>query len=52
MIGCFNGRQPKFTEIGELVKVRVAMWAKSNFIGVQYTAHDIVSNIREARFYL
>lgn len=46
----FNGGQPKLDELGEIVKVRVALWFKFNSKGVPYSVHDIVSNHRQVRY--
>ncbi|CAL5409332.1 unnamed protein product [Camellia sinensis] len=48
----FNGLNPNFAEVEEIVKVRVAMWAKSSLKGVRFSIHDMVSNIREVKFCL
>ena len=48
----FYDHIPNFAEVEEIVKVRVALWAKSSLKGVHFSVHDLVSNIREARFCL
>lgn len=43
----FKEARPDFAELAELVKVRVAVWAKSNLKEMQYSVHDIVSNLKQ-----
>lgn len=42
----FKEANPDFAELTELVKVRVALWAKSNLKEMQYSVYDIVSNLK------
>lgn len=35
--------------LGELVKVRIALWVKSNMKGVKYSVHDIVANLKQVK---
>lgn len=41
----FNNAQPHFANLEELVKVRVALWAKSSLKDLHYSVHDIISNL-------
>ncbi|XP_028111966.1 uncharacterized protein LOC114310213 [Camellia sinensis] len=43
----FNNGSAEFTEMVELLKVRVAFWVKSNCKGVKYSVHDIVANLKQ-----
>ncbi|KAF5933860.1 hypothetical protein HYC85_030031 [Camellia sinensis] len=43
----FKETKPDFADLIELVKVRVALWAKSNLKELKYSIHDIVSNLKQ-----
>lgn len=45
----FKGSQPTMDELGEIVKVRVGLWAKSRLPEIHYTVHDVVANLNQVR---
>lgn len=45
----FNDAHPNFADLEDMVKTRVAFWAKSRLPGVNYTVHDFVHNLQQVR---
>lgn len=43
----FKGNQPNMEELGEIVKVRVGLWAKSGLPEFHYSVHDVVANLNQ-----
>lgn len=43
----FNEAKPDFADLTELVKIRVALWAKSHLKELKYSVHDIVYNLKQ-----
>ncbi|KAF5941413.1 hypothetical protein HYC85_019055 [Camellia sinensis] len=43
----FKEAKLDFAELTDLVKVRVALWAKSNLSELKYSVHDIVPNLKQ-----
>lgn len=46
----FNEAKPDFADFTELVKVKAALWAKSNLKELKYSVHDIVYNLKQVCF--
>lgn len=40
----FNGSQPNFEELSEVVKAKIALWAKSSSAKMQFSINDVVFN--------
>lgn len=45
----FNGKSVHWNELSELVTVGLALWSKSNIKGIQYSVHDIVTNLHKIK---
>lgn len=45
----FNRIQPDFTALGELIKIRIALWLKYNTFGVHYSINEVVFNLQQVR---
>ena len=45
----FEDIQPKWDEVWETIKVRVAFWVKFNCEGVSYIVNDFVQNLHLIR---
>ena len=43
----FKGSQPNMEALGEIVKDRVGLWAKSGLPRFQYSVHDVVANLNQ-----
>ncbi|XP_028124098.1 uncharacterized protein LOC114321151 [Camellia sinensis] len=44
----FNGSQPNFEELCEVVKARIALWAQSFLTKLEFSINDIVFNLPQA----
>lgn len=47
----FKGAIPDFEELCERMKVQIALWAKW-FLKVDYSVHDLVSNLHQIRLHV
>lgn len=45
----FNNGKADLAEMVELLKVRIALWVKSNVKGINYSVQDIVANLKQVR---
>ena len=45
----FNGSQPNFEELCEVVKTRIALWAKSSPANLEFSVTDIVFNLQQVK---
>lgn len=43
----FNEAKPNFADLIELVKIRVALWAKSHLKELKYSVHNLVYNLKQ-----
>lgn len=48
----FNNGQANFSDLVEVVKLRVVFWAKSCVPGLQYSVHDFLFNLQQIRMCL
>lgn len=45
----FNGAQPAYMALVDLIKTRVAIWMKNHSLGKFYYVHDFVDNLQQVR---
>ena len=45
----FIGGHSNFADLVDIVKSRIAFWAKSNITGVHYSVQDLVINLNQVR---